>query len=290
MSSHHLLIEPDELIEEIAQGSADLVIVDVRVHYVDGAPRPNVDDYHAGHIPGAVFADLVDAFSDPHDELQFTLPSPERFERAAGALGISNTSRVVIYTDGWQIWATRLWWLFRYFGFDSVRVLNANFSTWRGAGLPVSGEDVRATPAVFVANPRPELVTPEPVVEGISAGTEPGVLVNALPRDLFTGELPTHGDTAGRIPSSVNLPWPAVADLDSGRFEPSQAIATAAAAILPADPQAPVVAYCGAGVSATGLIFGLALAGHDSVRLYDGSLDSWVLDGTRTLARGEDTE
>ncbi|MBO1900964.1 sulfurtransferase [Leucobacter weissii] len=288
MADQTLLIDPHQLAQELEVGADDLVVLDVRVHYVDGEPVPHRSAYEEGHLPGALFVDLVGELSDPHDRLQFTLPSAVRFSRAVGALGVGDESRVVVYTDGWQIWATRLWWLFRYFGFDRVRVLNGNFRSWAAAGLPVSQEIPSPVPAEFTARPRQELVIDEREVERISSGEAPGLLVNALPYELFTGEVPTHGTTAGRIPASANIPWPVAADLDSGRFADPQEIERAAAPVLSAAGEGgPVAAYCGAGVSATGLIFGLALIGRDDIRLYDGSLDSWVLGGRRGLERGE---
>jgi thiosulfate/3-mercaptopyruvate sulfurtransferase len=52
--------------------------------------------------------------------------------------------------------------------------------------------------------------------------------------------------------------------------------ATIAASIgTVASPDEPVIAYCGAGISATLDVFALFLAAHDDVRLYDGSLAEW---------------
>src|SRR5690349_9947616 len=50
-----------------------------------------------GHIPGAVFADVIDDLSDPDGRHPFTRPDAERFAAAAGALGIDNATTVVVY-------------------------------------------------------------------------------------------------------------------------------------------------------------------------------------------------
>src|ERR1700691_2078815 len=80
--------------------------------------------YDREHIPGAAFADLAAALSDPDSPFAFTLPSAERFAAAAGRLGIGDGTHVVVYAQDSPMWATRLWWELRYFGVDAVRVLD----------------------------------------------------------------------------------------------------------------------------------------------------------------------
>ena len=93
--------------------------------------------YDEAHIPGAVFADIPGELSDPDSPFRFTLPRPEHFARAMGALGVGPGTRVVAYAQESPMWASRLWWLLRYFGFDDVRVLDGGLPSWRRAGCPV---------------------------------------------------------------------------------------------------------------------------------------------------------
>src|ERR1700710_961917 len=84
-------------------GSDQLVIVDASViPYKQPNGRPGFLSGHeqylaAGHIPGAVFADLISRFSDPDAQLPFTHSTAEAFAVAAGELGIDNETTVVVY-------------------------------------------------------------------------------------------------------------------------------------------------------------------------------------------------
>src|SRR6266700_4724693 len=124
-----------------------------------------------GHIPGAGFADLIESFSDPASPLRFTLPSAEQFAAAAEDLGISEGTRVVIYDQGKTMWATRLWWLLRTFGFDNAAVLNGGWRKWSLEDRPTSAETPSFPRGHFIPRLRPELIaTKEEVLTAIQEG------------------------------------------------------------------------------------------------------------------------
>jgi thiosulfate/3-mercaptopyruvate sulfurtransferase len=235
--------------------------------------------YDDEHIPGAGFADLIGALADPAAPFPFALPSPERFARAATALGIGPGVHVVAYAQESPMWATRLWWLLRFFGFDAASVLDGGLPAWRAFGLEVSDEPVapRAAPAPLVPRPREQLLARRSDVEAVAGGDASACLVNALSERVFRGEGPTSYSRPGRIPRSVNVPWADLVDPDTHRFRsPSQLAARLDAAGARAGT--PVIAYCGGGISATVDVFALSLVGRDDVRLYDGSLTEWTAD------------
>src|ERR1700742_2012462 len=81
-------------------GSDNLVVLDATVvPYAAPNGRPGVMSGHEqyivqGHIPGALFADLIEEFSDTESALPFTHQRAEDFAAAAGALGIDNETTV----------------------------------------------------------------------------------------------------------------------------------------------------------------------------------------------------
>jgi thiosulfate/3-mercaptopyruvate sulfurtransferase len=177
------------------------------------------------------------------------------------------------------MWATRLWWLLRYFGFDDVSVLDGGLGGWRAAGLPVTSSLTEVTEGAFVASPRPELLATLPDVRG----GDWSCLVNALAPAVFRGEGITSYSRPGRIPGSVNAPAGSLLDPESGRFLDLDGLRSALGPVL--DEPDPV-AYCGGGISATVVVFALALLGRKDVRLYDGSLTEWSADPSLPLEVG----
>ncbi|MGD1012604.1 MAG: rhodanese-like domain-containing protein [Acidimicrobiales bacterium] len=281
MPGSDLLIDAPSLRDEL--GEANLRVIDATaflVREVPGGPytvqsgRAGFDDVH---IEGAVFADIPADLSDPESPFRFAVPRPEGFARAIGALGVGPGVRVVVYARETPMWATRLWWLLRYFGFDDVRVLDGGLPAWLRAGYPVSREPSVVAPATFVARPRPELLASKNDVLRYVGG-EPACLVNALLPEAFRGEGPGAYSRPGRIPGSLSVPAHDLTDADTGCFRPAAELAHELGHLVNLDRRVPLVVYCGGGISATVDIFVFSMLGRDDVRLYDGSLTEWSAD------------
>jgi thiosulfate/3-mercaptopyruvate sulfurtransferase len=266
-------------------GSENLVVLDATVLQVKGFNGADAfvtgeEQYLVnGHIPGAVFADLFEDFSDPEGEYPFSRPSARHFERTAQAHGIDNDTAVVVYDTGTGYWAARLWWLFRSFGFG-VRVLDGGFVKWCAEGRPVSVGDVRPRRAgEFSAYEDTDAWAAKSDVEAVLAGESDAVLLCALSTSEFAGE--SGRPRAGHIPGSVSAPATRLIDPTSNTYLPRERLRDALGEAA-ASPR-PVIAYCQAGIASSGAALALTLLGHDEVRVYDGSLNEWVADASAPI-------
>ena len=288
--------EPQALIEtgalEASLGAPELRIVDCTTWLKpaepgDDAPYrvvPGRDEYDAEHIPGAVFLDIQGAISDPDTRLKFMAPTAERFAAAMGALGIGDDSRVVLYSAGSIMWATRVWWMLRAFGFDRAAVLDGGWEKWKAEGRPVSAAPGEYPPARFTAELRPgRFVDSGYVLSRLGdAGT---AAVNALAPAFHLGEGPSRYGRPGRIPGSVNVPAATLLDPSNGAFVPlDEARRLHEEAGI--TPDRHVVAYCGGGISATVGLFLLHQLGYTDLTLYDGSMGEWAHDPDLPIETG----
>lgn len=244
-------------------------------------------EFRTGHLPGAGFADLAGELADPDSPFPFTVPTPERFAEAAGRLGIGPGTHVVAYSQQAPMWATRLWWLLRYFGFDAVSVLDGGLTAWRAAGLPVDDGPPGYPAARFTPEPRRALiVSKNEMQELVAAGAAAGAcLVNALSPAAFRGEGPSSYSRPGRIPGSLSAPHADLVDPETSRFRDTDGLRRVLTGAGVRDG-GPVVAYCGGGISATVDLFALFLLGDSGARLYDGSLTEWTSDGSLPVEVG----
>ncbi|HYB42726.1 MAG TPA: rhodanese-like domain-containing protein, partial [Candidatus Methylomirabilis sp.] len=111
-----------------------------------------------GHIPGAGFADLPGDLSDRSSRLRFMMPPAEQFAEAMSRYGVGDGVRVVLYDRFVNMWAARIWWMLRAFGFDGAAVLDGGWRKWTVENRPVSTDAGDLPPRRFVARPRPERI------------------------------------------------------------------------------------------------------------------------------------
>ena len=284
------LISTEELAGRI--GQADLRIYDC-TSYLDyqpeGSPvpyvvRPGKVSFEEGHIPGADFLDLQNEFSKQDTELRFMLSDIAQLEAAFGRHGISNDSRVVLYSIGTAMWATRFWWMLQSLGFDAD-VLDGGLDKWKAEGRALETGPTRGyPPAKFTAKPKAGLFVDKR--ETLKASTNRStVVVNALGPQFHKGLEPSRYGRPGRIPGSVNVPAATLIDATNKVFVPlADAEKTFAAQGITRDKR--VVAYCGGGISATIDLFQLHRLGYDNITLYDGSMGEWAKDESLPIETG----
>jgi len=280
--------DPEALVQtdwlEAHLGDPRLRIFDCTTHLKP--PEPGSDmpylvvsgrpEYDAGHIPGAGFLDIQGELSDNTTKLRFTMPSADHFAAPMSRHGVGEGARVVLYSAGSIMWATRVWWMLRAFGFDHAAVLDGGWDKWRAEGRPASTEPFKYSPAVFVSRPRSGMVAGKQQVSA-ALGNPATVIVNALPPDLHAGKTPSRYGRPGRVPGSVNVPAGTLLDSKTKAFVPlAQARAKFDATGI--EKSKNVICYCGGGISATVDLFLLYQLGHDRITLYDGSMGEWAKD------------
>ena len=268
------LVSAEWLMEHL--DDPDLVVIDATVVVESGADgslqlingRAN---YEAGHIPKAVFADLLGELSDPESEFEFSLPSPDVFAATMGRLGVGDDSRVVIYDSMGMSWAARVWWMLRWIGFDQAALLDGGQQAWVDAGGQLSSEPVNRPAKALAINLRPELIADQDEVRA-SIESESIRLIDSLTPVHYRGEWTMYA-RPGHIPGASNVPVTSLYD-DTGHLVPDSDLA----GLFGDDKKARTITYCGGGIAASANAFVLTRLGFTDVAIYDGSLDEWTAD------------
>lgn len=278
------LVDTAWLAEHLAD--PDLRIVDATVQ-VRLKPFPRMRsgrrEWKRAHVPGATFADLR-KLSDPRRPARtFTFPDAEWFAEGMGRLGIEDGVRVVLYDRRENMWAARLWWMLRAFGFENAAVLSGGWHAWQRESRPNCRIACAYPPTVFKPAPRPELIVDKETV--LAAIDAPDTrIVCALGRRQYRGERREYGWRRGHIPGAHNVSAWQVLDRETQSYRPVAELRELFAPILGARR---VITYCGSGVAASSVAFALHLVGHPGVAVYDGSFMEWSSDRRLPLQLGD---
>jgi thiosulfate/3-mercaptopyruvate sulfurtransferase len=281
------IISASELASDSA-GENPPVLLDIRwqLSMAKAAGAPAFDgraEYEAGHIPGAVFVDLDADLAGPAGSAgRHPLPDVDHFGAVMRAAGVSADRDVVVY-DGGQGWAAaRAWWLLRWTGHPSVRVLDGGLAAWTG---PLETGDRRpAVEGSFVPAPN---TTDLLDADGAASVARSGLLLDARAAERYRGDVEPIDRVGGHIPGAVSAPTTENVTED-GTFKPSAELARRFNS-LGASDTSEVGVYCGSGVSGAHEVLALAVAGIPA-SLYVGSWSQWSSDESRPVAKGPDPQ
>ncbi len=273
-SADNPLISAADLAELVASRYPP-VLLDVR--WVAG--RPDLDDYLAGHLPGAVFLDLdADLAGPPGLGGRHPLPEPLDLQAVWRRAGIDQDSVVVAYDGKESALAARVWWLLRWSGLTAVRVLDGGFAAWATGDRPIeTGPGTDPVPGALVVNPGGMAAVDADQALALAAGA--GTLLDARAAARYRGQTEPIDPVAGHIPGSVNLPLTDLLTAD-GTFLSLAELESIFAAL----PGGDIAASCGSGVTACHLILAGAAVGRE-IALYPGSFSGWLALG-RPVAVG----
>ncbi len=253
----------------------------------DNLDNPNVrlvevdvdtEAYGSGHIPGAVGWNWT---TQLEAQVQRDIPSHEDWQELLSASGISSDTKIVLYGDNNNWFATFAYWLARMFGHEDAVLVNGGRKKWELEGRPLVTDVPAVARTDYQAGSLDEgrRALYDDVRQHIQqAGA---ALVDVRSPAEFTGEiiappgLPETAQRAGRIPGATNVPWLSAVNEEDGTFKSADELREVYDGKgITADRD--IVVYCRIGERSSHSWFVLSeLLGYDQVRNYDGSWTEW---------------
>jgi thiosulfate/3-mercaptopyruvate sulfurtransferase len=257
-----------------------LRIVDARniPHGVPVTMPSGVEQYLAGHLPGAIHLDYAGELADPATPYATRIAPDQLFAAAVGAKGIGDESIVLAYDAGTIPFAARIVWNFRYYGHDDAYILAGGINEWINAGKPLTTAVPQFAPALFTPDEQPRLRATRDEVLAVAEGRSPVTLIETQ-RD--TTYALRDRDIAGAVRLSGSQ---LLDDANGGRIADPELLAKYVSE-RHLDRGKRTIVSCGSGVSAAGSYFALKAAGFADVAVYDGSWLEWVHDELPTVPK-----
>ena len=232
-------------------------------------------EFDQGHIPGARFLDYntIVLRATAERPNSFELPPMADLAATFSQLGVSNSSRIVVYmTKDFVSATTRVYLTLDAMGLGPrTSLLDGGFPAWKAENRAVTTEAAAPKAGKITPCAQDDVIVDLDYVK--SNLRQKGVaLVDARTATFYSGEAPGRNMRAGHIPGALSLPYVTLVD-DQNKFHPLEQLAKqfSEAGIRKGDR---VVSYCHIGQQATVLYFVARYLGYDA-RLYDGSLEEW---------------
>ena len=249
----------------------------VRIAEVDYDPKAN---YQLGHIPGAV---LFDWKQDINDPVNRNVLSRQACEDLLQRAGVNNDTTLVLYGDFNNWFAAFAFWVFKYYGFKDVRIMNGGRKKWLEEDREIS-KDIPNYSKGNIKTTGPDdniRVFLDEVKQALDARDRIKMVDVRSPKE-FTGEIlappeyPTeHAQRGGHIPGAENIPWAQAVNDKDGTFKSADELKKIYESKgITQDKE--IIAYCRIGERSSHTWFVLKyLLGYPNVKNYDGSWTEW---------------
>lgn len=226
-------------------------------------------------IPGAIFFDIKQRFSNTESALPNTVPLEEQFEQEVQKLGIDTTTNIVVYDELGIYSAPRAWWLFKAFGHQNVWVLDGGLKAWKAKGYALESKLENSVMSTGDFKARWNASAISTTAEMLSMiNDEEHCILDARSADRFFARVPEpRADLrGGHIPSSQNVPFTEVLE---GGFLKNEAALKAIFENYVAKNVLPVFT-CGSGITACIIALAAYSIGIENFKIYDGSWTEWA--------------
>ena len=244
---------------------------DPKVRLVDVSGK--IDDYNAGHIPGAVYVNVGEQMTNPEDEIRGQIMAQDGLSALLSSIGVAEDTTVVFYDGTNNLLAARAYWVLKYYQHADVRIYNGGSKKWVADGQALVTDAVTVTPTEYVAKDADPAIrtTSEYVLEHLD--DENVVMCDTRNAEEFAGT-DVRSARGGHIPGAVNVEWTAAVQQDGTFKSAADLYDLYTKAGFAPDKQ--IITYCQTGVRGAHTWFVLReLLGFQDVRNYDGSWEEW---------------
>ncbi len=249
----------------------DFKIFDVRFRMDDLNYGRNI--YEKNHCKTAAFLDLSkDLSSDVKTHGgRHPLPETNDFQEKLRRCGLNHHQKVLIYDDGDNMAAARLWWMLKYYGLTEVFILSGGFKTLKSTDLTDEKEVFSRGNIVLKDNSR-MVATYDEIKQLIDLQSpSKSILVDSRGEERYLGIIEPIDSKKGHIPGALNIPYQNHFN-ENGELKNLDILKDNFNRL---EPRSDVIFYCGSGVTACSNILALDELGINS-RLYPGSFSDYI--------------
>ncbi|SCX02836.1 sulfurtransferase [Candidatus Aquiluna sp. UB-MaderosW2red] len=226
--------------------------------------------YERGHIPSARKLDWATGLTGGADR---GIVGRASFETVGRDLGINQNSKIVVYGETHQLYATWAVWVFKIYGFNNVRLLDGGLANWEATGGELSLQVPTFSSGDFSPG-EPNLnlraFIEEVVVAAKTGDSDNTLIVDNRSLESYLGEVESGATFDGHVPSAESLFSFSLFTEENTYLDAANIAETYEAIGVTSDKE--IILYCGTGLLASASWFALTqVLGFENVKNYDGS-------------------
>ncbi|MGD8305340.1 MAG: sulfurtransferase [Ignavibacteria bacterium] len=265
-SNETMLVSTDWLAEHIDDPSVRILYVGLK------------DEYDEKHIPGAYLLPVMDIF-DPSAELKHELAPVEMIEKTLKPLGITGSTKIVLYYDeNWLTVTARAYLTLDYVGLGSqIKILDGGLAQWLNENRETTVEIPETSKSNFVLHLDNNALVDVDWVKNNLRNPDV-IIIDARPEEFYTGtEKVEHVAKYGHITGAINISFEEITVEDTPyKFKSIEELEELFIE-SGVKPGSVVVSYCNTGVWAAVVYFTAKYLGYEA-HFYDGSFEEWTMD------------
>ena len=226
-------------------------------------------NYKLSHIKNAVLIDHHDLYKA--GAVESLIKSPADLAKYFGSKGVSESKEILIYDDGTNKYAARVYWILKYIGATNVKILHKDMGAWRSARVMITKSKTKITPATFTPKVNKGIATDYNYVKA-NLNNPKVVLLDVRHITEYNGTI-AKPVSKGHIPGAKNLEWKKL-ETKSGALLSASELQTVFSSVGVTKDKT-IVLYCTTSVR-SGIVFvALKSLGYANVKVYDGAYNEW---------------
>lgn len=261
-SNSKYLISAVELQKKLDNGSEKIKIIDVR----------SSTKYLLGHLPNAVHM-WGNELTTSQGWVPELIPKAAEFENIAQEKGFNNDSQIIIYGEKQSPWPARLWFIFKLYNHQNVKLLQGDYQAWKSKNYESK---------IFPYNPdqgnfkvrdvnNKWLINSDTIAENLK--NKNFIILDTRSKSEYLGqETNFAAPRQGRIPNSIHLEWSTLLDKE-GNYKPTAEIINHFQQLGITKDKETIALISNNGVRAAHTFFTLKLLGYKNIKLYD---EGWI--------------
>lgn len=243
--------------------------------------------YKQEHVKGAYYLSLESDLSGDVTEITGAHPLPEVavFQQKLRQMGAAQDSEFLIYDDGDQFVAARAWFVLKYFGIKSVKLVIGGFPALKQAGVVMSSEPSPVLEGDIVLVPQEQLTVDFNTIKDFSEnGKDNTVLLDARAKERYLGSTETLYNQSGHIPRAKSYFYRNVLT-PQHELKPIAELEKYFEAVMDKE----IMISCGSGVTAAMTMIALDEL-NKPAKIYTGSYSEWIKRGESVETKDETSD